>query len=98
GRRARRRAGGTGWSSEQPGAPFAPGRTTCLPPPPLREDRGEGGLSQLGRSILQLVASTVLAASRRVIMRQPQPVFSSSNGSLSLRSPNEAIYMGWKNW
>ena len=64
------------------------------------EDRGveRRGPPQLGRSILQLVGSIVLAVSRRVMMRQPQPVFSSSNGSFSLRSPNEAIYIGWKNW
>ena len=29
---------------------------------------------------------------------QPQPVFFSSNGSLFLSSPNDEMYIGWKNW
>src|SRR3954454_8600904 len=51
-----------------------------------------------GRSILQVVGSTVWSASILATVFQPHPVFSSSNTSFSLRSPNEAMYIGWKNW
>src|SRR6202035_3757757 len=54
--------------------------------------------SQFGRSILQVVGSTVAGVSILATSFQPQPVFSSSNGSLSLRSPSEAMYIGWENW
>src|SRR5258707_5931676 len=53
---------------------------------------------QFGRSILQVVGSTVAGVSIFATSFQPQPVFSSSNGSFSVRSPSEAIYIGWKNW
>ena len=50
-----------------------------------------------GRFILQTVGKTVSGVSILATTRQPHPVFSSSNGSLALRSPNDRMYMGWKN-
>ena len=46
---------------------------------------------QFGRSILQVVGSTVAGVSILATSFQPQPVFSSSNGSLSVRSPSDEI-------
>ena len=46
---------------------------------------------QFGRSILQVVGSTVAGVSIFATSFQPQPVFSSSNGSFSVRSPSEEI-------
>jgi hypothetical protein len=47
-----------------------------------------------GRFILQTVGKIVSAVSTLATWRQPHPVFSSSNGSLALRSPNDRMYMG----
>lgn len=44
-----------------------------------------------GRSILQVVGSMVWAVSILAMSFQPQPVFSSSNGSFAVRSPSEAM-------
>ena len=46
---------------------------------------------QFGRSILQVVGSAVAGVSIFATSFQPQPVFSSSNGSFSVRSPSEEI-------
>ena len=62
--------------------------------------RGEWNVrwkDQLGRSILQVVGKTVCGASILPTPFQPHPVFSSSNGSLFFSSPNEVMYIGWKN-
>src|ERR1700738_813592 len=69
-------------------------------PPGNREERpprnGSGAdelraNDQFGRSILQVVGSTVAGVSIFATSFQPQPVFSSSNGSFSCRSPGEEI-------
>jgi hypothetical protein len=44
-----------------------------------------------GRSILHVVGSTVCGVSILAASFQPQPVFSSSNGSFSVRSPSEEM-------
>src|SRR5258705_5407430 len=62
-----------------------------------RDERDVRWKDQLGRSILQVVGKTVCGASIFPTPFQPQPVFSSSNGSLFLSSPNDAMYIGWKN-
>src|SRR3984957_11445614 len=46
---------------------------------------------QFGLSILQVVGSMVCGESILATCFQPQPVCSSSNGSLSVRSPSEAM-------
>src|SRR5579872_3055055 len=46
---------------------------------------------QFGRSILQVVGRTVAGVSILATSFQPHPVFSSSNGSFSERSPSEEI-------
>ena len=56
-----------------------------------------GANGQFGRSILQVVGSMLWSVSILATVFQPQPVFSSSNGSFSVRSPSEAMYIGWKN-
>jgi len=53
---------------------------------------------QFGRVILQVVGRTVCAVSIFATSSQPQPVFSSSNGSPLVNSPNDIMYIGWKNW
>src|SRR5580692_8738553 len=60
-------------------------------PLPASGEREIAVHDQFGRSILQVVGSTVAGVSILATSFQPQPVFSSSNGSLSLRSPNEAM-------
>src|SRR5450631_2132808 len=63
-------------------------------PRPPRNVCGTDQLSandQFGRSILQVVGSTVAGVSIFATSFQPQPVFSSSNGSFSVRSPSEEI-------
>src|SRR3954470_17134605 len=62
-----------------------------------RDERNGRRKDQLGRSILQVVGKTVSGASTFPTPFQPQPVFSSSNGSLFLSSPNDEMYIGWKN-
>ena len=57
-------------------------------------DDGRGLAALYGRSILQVVGSTVLSVSILATSFQPQPVFSSSNGSFSVRSPNDEMYIG----
>ena len=44
-----------------------------------------------GRSILQVVGNTVSLVSTFAASFQPQPVFSSSNGSLAVRSPKDEM-------
>ena len=67
-------------------------------PTVFRDGRVTRANGQFGRSILQVVGSMVWSASILATIFQPQPVFSSSNTSFSPRSPNEAMYIGWKNW
>ncbi len=55
---------------------------------------GSHANGQFGRSILQVVGSMVCAVSTLATDFQPQPVFSSSNGSLFFSSPSTAIYIG----
>src|SRR5271157_1214878 len=49
---------------------------------------------QFGRVILQVVARTVCSVSICATTFQPQPVFSSSNGSPFVNSPNDTMYIG----
>src|SRR5271167_4731135 len=56
------------------------------------------GAASVGRVIWQVVGRMVCAVSIFATSFQPQPVFSSSNGSLLVNSPNDAMYIGWKNW
>ncbi|OIQ70655.1 hypothetical protein GALL_477300 [mine drainage metagenome] len=74
--------------------------SSTTPPPKLgnasvpnavRDGRVTHANDQFGRSILQVVGRTVAGVSILATSFQPQPVFSSSNGSFSVRSPNEAI-------
>src|ERR1700682_215312 len=61
---------------------------------PPRNGSGADELSAndpFGRSILQVVGSTVAGVSILATSFQPQPVFSSSNGSFSVRSPSEQM-------
>src|SRR3954469_19345175 len=74
-----------------------PTRRRCAMPGHLLPACGEKE-GAYGRSILQVVGSMVSGGSILAASFQPQPVFSSSNGSLSERSPNDAMYIGWKNW
>jgi hypothetical protein len=60
-------------------------------PPPLRMSERGQTRARHGRFILQLVGSMVCGVSIFDTSRQPQPVFSSSNGSFSLRLPNDEM-------
>ena len=61
-------------------APPGPGDASA--PESFRSGRGLHANGQFGRSILQVVGSTVAGVSIFATSFQPQPVFSSSNGSL----------------
>src|SRR3982074_3481353 len=63
-------------------------------PKVFRDGRVTRANGQFGRSILQVVGSMVWSVSTLPTVFQPQPVFSSSNGSFSVRSPNEGMYIG----
>src|ERR1039457_4536761 len=67
------------------------GRRDASVPKVFRDGLFTSANGQFGRSILQVVGRTVAGGSIFATSFQPQPVFSSSNGSFSVRSPSEEI-------